>query len=176
MVVDPDSPAVPILTALVTPLVVAPVPMPIVLALAAVPMLAVAADTVVVPVSVAAALNVAAPLKKAELPKVVGWFIPIPPSTPTTLDPMFTVVVDPLCPPVPRLTIFDTPVVVAPLASDTVLASAELPKVSAGALTVTVPLKSVVPLWVTGAENTVVPEKVCVPDSSATTPEALGRS
>ena len=89
---------------------------------------------------------------------------------------MLIVVVDPLCPPVPRLTIFDTPVVVAPLARPTVLASAELPKVTAGADTVTVPLKSVVPLWVTGAENTVVPEKVCVPDSSAITPEALGRS
>ena len=58
------------------------------------------------------------------------------PKAPATADPIAIVVVDPDAPPVPMLTALARPVVTAPVASPTVVATAEVPSVTVAALSV----------------------------------------
>ena len=78
----------------------------------------------------------------------VGEFMTNVPREPAAAEPMLIPVVDPESPPVPRLTVFVRPVVVAPLPTLAVEVPAAVPRDAVAAETVNVPLNTVVPVKV----------------------------
>lgn len=90
------------------------------------------------------------------------------PPAPAVADPMFTTVVDPDAPPVPRLTVLVVPLVVAPVSMPYVAVPVDVPVVAVAPDVVTVPEAVRVP------EKVLLPVKVCVPARIASSDEVFG--